>query len=414
MRVLAICYEDPSRILGGMGMHVRELYREMAKIDGVEIDLLVDGEKEGSIEYLGYTKHYSDKLVCWKPRKPDFACLAMLDIQMAKTLARLLAEGRRWDVVHCHEWNTVQIARMARDALGAPLVGTMHLCLSRLSQVENGEFNVRDMREADLYMMQQEGHLVSDPDQFILCSNSYVEVVRNQFMTSRPINMIYNGVDLTEWCPGAGRATVAREKHGLSRDRPIALYVGRVATMKGIQHLITRSADVDDGWQIVVAGEVNANSEEEADQWDITKRLKSHAKLCPHRFKWLGFQHGRDLKDLYAAADAVIMPSIHEPFGIVALEAMAMGTPLISTEVDGLREVVVGDDGEEYAMIIPHGKPSAIGAALDVLKDAGVRDTLRKLGLERARHFSWSEAARKTVSVYRDAIDSASVLCQSN
>ena len=73
IRVLAICMEDPVRILGGMGRHIRELYRVMSQRDDVEIDLLTDGEGDGPVNYMDYTKHHADKLLCWKPRKPDFA-----------------------------------------------------------------------------------------------------------------------------------------------------------------------------------------------------------------------------------------------------------------------------------------------------------------------------------------------------
>jgi len=403
LKVLAICYEDPERILGGMGMHVRELYRAMSKRDDVAIDLLTDGEREGSVDYLGFRKHYSDKLACWKPRRPDFACLSLLDIQMLRTLLRLFAEGHRWDLVHVHEWNSLQVAKTARDALGVPMVGTMHLCLTALAQQENPAIDYGSLREADLYMMNQEGALVCEVDDLILCSGSYVDTVRRTFLTDRPVTMIPNGIDLDEWNPGAGDRDRGRAANVLDRDRPVALYVGRIATMKGIQHVLEVVESTDTGWQIAAAGEVNANNEEEREGWELTQRLRAAEREHPERFRWLGFRHGQRLRDLYAAADVVIMPSTHEPFGIVALEAMAMGAPLISTEVDGLGEIVAPEGGDEYAMIIPPRSPAAIIAALDELKDPAKRDELRQLGRRRARDYSWQTAADATVDVYHQA-----------
>lgn len=410
IKVLAICHEDPELILGGMGMHVRELYRSMAGRGDVEIDLLTTGPGEGSRRYLGFTKYQNDKLVCWKPRHGDLACLLFQDIQLMRTLAQLLAQGRRWDVIHSHEWGAVQVARMARDALNVPLVSTMHLCMNALVEIDagpmfDGDHLTGKWSEGDLYMRQQEGHLVvSDPDELILCSQAYVDLARKVFMTERPINMVHNGIDTRVWHPYAGDGVQAVRKHSLSRERPIALYVGRIAEMKGIRPLLDAVEATDSGYQVVLVGEVNANSDEIREKWDVTQKIRALEKAYPERLKWLGFNHGQDLFDLYAAAQVVLMPSIHEPFGLVALEAMAMGVPLISTEVDGLGEIVC-DGADEYAMIIPPNSPQSILQALLELKDDAVRDELASLGLKRARHFTWKKCADQTVDVYRKAIE---------
>jgi glycosyltransferase involved in cell wall biosynthesis len=402
IRVLAICQEDPHNLLGGMGMHVRELYRAMARREDVEIDLLTAGSGEGVIEIDGYRKHQSDKLVCWKPRSPNLAALLSADLQLARTLTQLLAQGRRWDVVHTHEWNTIQIARMARDALQVPLVGTMHLCITRLAQVDAAPAGVPS--ECDLYLMQQEGNLVCDPSELILCSHAYVRQVRETFMTDRPINMIYNGIDRERWFRQAGDGDRARFQHGLPKERPLALYVGRIATMKGITSLLDAVEAEDNGYCVVVCGEVNANSEAEKEGWAVTKRLRSLEACYPWRFRWLGFRHGQELLDLYAAADVGLMPSIHEPFGIAALEHLAMGVPLISTEADGLGEVVV-DGAEEFGIIIPARSSRAIVQALQLrrsLSDEQV-EGMRREGYRRCQAFTWERAAEQTVKVYHQA-----------
>jgi len=401
LRVLVLCHEDPHHLLGGMGMHVRELYREMAQREDVEIDLLVIGPGEGAQQIDGYTKHTNDKLVCWKPRSPDLGSLLTADIQLARTLMQLIAQGKRWDVIHTHEWNTMQIARMARDALQIPLVGTMHLCITKLMQVDEGPKRKGPMSECDLYLMQQEGHLVCDPHEFILCSKSYVEQVRETFMTDRPINMIYTGIDREQWFRKAGDPVRARAENGLPEDRPLALYVGRIATMKGISHILDAIEAEDTGHCVVVCGEVNANSEDEKENWTVTRRLRALEASCPRRFRWLGFKHGQELLDIYSAADVGLMPSIHEPFGIAALEHLAMGVPLIATEVDGLGEVVV-DGAEEFGIIIPPRSPSAIIAALKLRASLSSDqvESMRQDGYRRCRAFTWSAAATQTMKVY--------------
>ena len=403
LKVLAVCHEDPKYILGGMGMHVRELYRTMAARDDVEIDLLTSGPGEGAQEDFGFTRDLSDKLICFKPRAANLAALLFADIQMLKTLNRLIATGKRWDLVHCHEWNSVQISRFARDTLGIPMVGTLHLCMSKLC-----EDSEPDLSEGHVYMLNQEGKLVVESDEFIACSRAYERLLKKQFMTERPMHVIYNGINLEEWHPEAGvaergRWMVSSDNH--EKGRLIALFVGRIAEMKGIIPLLDAIEAKDNGYKYVLCGAVNANTPEDAEQWEVTQRIRKLCEEIPQRLIWLDFRHGQELKDLYAAADVVVMPSIHEPFGIVALEAMAMGTPLIATEVNGLGEIVCDNDGNEYAMIIEPNSPEHILAALEELKNEESRSELRSLGLERAGAFDWHVAATETVNIYRKLLE---------
>lgn len=406
LRVLAICHEDPAWILGGMGMHCRELYRHMSKRDDVEIDFVTNGPGEGVEEFAGFRKHQADKLVCYKPRTADLSSFLFSDLQMSRTLMRMIASGQRWDLVHEHEWTSVQLGRMVRDALRIPLVGTMHLCITKLAMVEAPECmsTIADWPEIEFYLRQQEGNLISDPDETILCSHAYVRIVRETFLTRRPIHMIHNGIDAEVWHPFAGDGERAKQAHGLDPDRLLGLYVGRIATMKGIVPLLEAIESNDTGWQIVIVGTVNANSDEEKEAWEVTQRLRELEAEHPERIKWIDFKHGQALHDLYTAADAVIMPSTHEPFGIVALEAMASGCPLLSTRVDGLGEIV--DDGlEEYALIVPPNDPRSIVAGLHELRDPDFRETLARKGLSRIRAFTWEAAADKTIEVYRQALE---------
>lgn len=413
LRVLAICKEDPAHILGGMGRHVRELYRAMSRLPGVQVDLLTSGPGEGSNPYLGFTKHQANKHVCFKPPAPGMSSYLIDDLQLAKTLTRLIADGHRWDVIHAHEWGSVQIARLARHVLQVPQVNTMHLCITHLSTMDACPTDqVGVPAEPTLYLWQQEGNLICDPDELILCSQAYVKLIRHTFMTSRPINLIVNGIDRDDWNPGRGDKYRAQSEYRLDPSRPMALFVGRIADMKGIRPLLDAVEYGDTGWCVVLCGEVNANTAEQREAWDVTKRIKDLIERMPERLRWVGFRHGEELHDLYAAADVVIMPSIHEPFGIVALEAMASGAPLIATEVDGLGEIVNDDQGKEYALIIGPDDPGQIRDALALCTDPAVRRELRDLGLERAQAFDWHEVAKQTVGVYKRALQGGHHACE--
>jgi glycosyltransferase involved in cell wall biosynthesis len=253
--------------------------------------------------------------------------------------------------------------------------------------------------ESSIYQWQQEGRLVYEPDEFIVCSEAYRKLIRDLFMTERSINMIYNGIRTDEWNSGAGNSFRAKHRHGLY-ERPIALFVGRIAEQKGIVPILDAVEDHDNGYQVVLSGEVNAATATARDEWSVTKRIKKLCEAYPERIKWVGFNHGQDLFDLYSAAAVALMPSLHEPFGIAALEAMAMGAPLIATESDGLGEIV-RDREQEYALII---EPHQISEALEYLKNESRKKELIDLGLQRAREFTWSEASKKTLAIYRSLI----------
>lgn len=413
IRVLAICHEDPEYILGGMGMHVRELYRVMAKRPDVEIDLLTTGIGEGVKIYNGYRKHVSDKLVCWKPRVPNNSSLLISDIQLMKTLLRLVNEGYKWDVVHAHEWNTMQIAWMVRDCLKIPLVTTMHLCISKLQEIEECKVDFKGEKESyseeTMYLRQQEAHLITSSDQTIVCSNSYAKMLKKMFMLDvikRDLNVIYNGICKRLWNPSLGSADRAKREYDLP-DRPIILFVGRIADMKGIRVILDMIEETKFNIKFctVLCGEVNANTKEEKEAWDVTKRIKRLEKSKPNLLRWVGFKHGEDLRDLYKVASLVIMPSLHEPFGIVALEAMAMGVPVISTEVDGLGEIVIDDKGNEYAMIIPAGSFQTLLIAIDFLLSNELnRQELIELGFKRIKAFNWEKIVEQTIDVYKKVL----------
>lgn len=405
IRVLAVCHESPDLILGGMGMHIRELYRHMALRDDVEIDLLTSGPGEGDRLYDGYNYRNSHKLLPWKPNTPDVPSMLVCDLQLEKTLLRLAYEGHKWDVVHIHEWPSLQLGWQVRDAFNIPLVSTMHLCITRLMDVEGADITSSPLPELTKYLMNQECRLVGDSDALILCSDAYRSAVKETFFLERHIDVIHNGIDTAVWHPSAGDASRARSVFNIPNDRPVALFVGRIATMKGIIQILDLVEREDTGFRIVLCGEVNTHSEKEKENWFVTKRIRELQERFSERLMWVGFQKDDDLRDLYACATVGLMPSTHEPFGLVSLEHMAMGNPLICTEVDGLGEIVIDDNGNEYAMICRQDNVDDISSGLKMLHDVCNREKLRELGLKRAHDFDWNVAVTKTVDIYHRVID---------
>lgn len=410
IKILGVCYEDPEVKIGGMGRHVGELYRHMAMRDDVDIHLLTSGPDVGPKQHDGYTKHYTDKLVAYKPRNPNLPSHLFADIQAARTLMKLLAEGATWDVVHIHDWNCVQVGRAMRDALGIPMVGTMHLSLTHL--METGGVYDQGVTEDELYTMQMEGHLVADTDKLILCSWAFARIVRQVFMIERPVDVIPNGIDVGYWRPVEASEDF-KDMYGIPRGRKIALFVGRIADMKGIREILEAVEAEDNGYCIVLCGDVNADTDEIKESWDVTVKIRELEARYPNRLRWVGFHNDETLRKFYSIANVGLMPSVHEPFGIVALEFMAMGVPLICSERDGLREIVIDGDGEEYALII---EPTAkqINQALKQISPWSTGSDLAIQGFRRAKQFDWHTVAKQTVEVYRRVVHDHADRCNNS
>jgi len=378
MNILMVCMEDPWDILGGRGVAVREMSQALAK-QGHEVTVACSGEKGGKIK--GVRKVVSDKLICWKPRNANVSSLLAMDVQMFRSIAKLLATGERWDVVHVHDWDAVQTGRCIRDALEIPMVGSLHLSMTYLNR--DGQATITDDL---LYCMQQEAHLVADSDALIVSSAAYADLVRRHFMVERKVDVVPNGIDTKWW-----------KANGTPRAENLALFVGRIAEMKGVREIL-EAVEAGTDYMVWLVGEVNANTEEEKESWPLTRKIR--ALEAEGKLSWMGFKDHKELRKLYSMATVGLMPSVHEPFGIAALEHMAMGVPLISSERGGLREIVVDKQGAEYALII-EPDPQQIRAALEMCKDEGVRKSLSAAGVKRAREFSWPAAAEKLVEIYR-------------
>lgn len=183
-----------------------------------------------------------------------------------------------------------------------------------------------------------------------------------------------------------------RAKHELPQR--FILYLGTLEPRKGIDTLIDAVAALpaETSVPLVLAGKKGW-------YWDrIQARIQ--ANNLQNRVQLLGYVHDDELPVLYSAASVFAFPSRYEGFGLPVLEAMACGTPVITTNVSSLPEVV-GD----AAILVPPDQPEALSRALhDVLSHETFAHTLRDAGRARARYFSWERAARETIAVYRKAL----------
>jgi len=207
------------------------------------------------------------------------------------------------------------------------------------------------------------------------------------------VAVIHNGVDADAFARTERRDVLAR--HGV--HPPYALFVGRISEQKGIFGLLEAADALPEGVELVLC----ASS---PDTPELQARLAAAVVGRP-RIRWINAMLPvEEVVQLYSHAAVFVCPSIYEPFGLINLEAMACGTPVVASRVGGIPEVVV--DGETGLLVEP-GDPAALAAALRrVLDDPARAARMGEAGRRRVEaHFSWDRIAERTMEIYRQAIE---------
>ena len=208
------------------------------------------------------------------------------------------------------------------------------------------------------------------------------------------VAVTYLGTDQAVFHPGAagGRAEALRIRYGV--QRPYVLYLGKLEPRKNLPALVRAFDAVAEQFpdhQLVLGGNPG---------WDVEAIYGAAVEArCAGRIRFPGFVEEADLPALYAGADLFVYPSSYEGFGFPVLEAMASGTPVITSDVSSLPEVA-GDAG----LLVDPADVDALAAAIhSILSDGELRRKMRIQGLQQARQFTWEETARQTLEIYREA-----------
>ncbi|MFD9738660.1 glycosyltransferase family 4 protein [Umezawaea sp. NPDC059074] len=396
MRVLMLSWEYPPVVVGGLGRHVHAVATQLAA-QGHEVVVLCR-QPSGSDAITHPTSDAVSEGVRLIRVGEDPAHLVFERDLVAWTLAMGhamtragLALLRSWkpDVVHAHDWLVTHPAVALAEAFSVPLVATVHATEAGrhsgwLSQVLNQQVH------------SVEWWLANRADSLITCSAAMRTEVAHLFeVEPSGITVLHNGIEPRRWKVRPAEVAAAREKYSPHGD-PLLLFFGRLEWEKGVQDLLAalpRIRRAHRGTRLVVAGEGSHTA------W-LAEQARKHK--VRRAVDFVGHLSDRELRAVLAAADAVVLPSKYEPFGIVALEAAAAGTPLVASTAGGLGEVV--RDGDTGLSFTP-GDVDGIGVAVrSVLADpAGAARRARAAKTRLATDFDWAKIAAGTVEVYRNA-----------
>jgi glycogen synthase len=386
MRALLISWEYPPVIEGGLGRHVRKLSEHLVR-EGVEVHVLTRGGGRLPVEEErhGVAVH--------RVREPPFpkdvsAFVRWVDAMNTdmRELGFELSEELEFDLVHSHDWLVAGAAEAIARGLARPWLVTVHA-------TEFGRHQGWVQNHPQSHIHAAERAMVRRADQVITCSRYMRSHVARVFgASSTGITVIPNGIDPRDLEPVVSDLEALRARYA-DPDERLVLLVGRLVYEKGFHLALDALAPVIRSLgdvRFVVAGTGTAEAE--------LKRQARRLGLARHG-SFLGWVGDDMLHSLYRVADLCIVPSIYEPFGLVALEAMASGCLCVVADTGGLREVVPGDG--TVGLRFPSRDSAALGAVLgQVLTDDAARAQLISEAREHVLRFDWVEVARRTREVY--------------
>jgi glycogen synthase len=398
MKVLELTREYPPHVYGGAGVHVEHLSRELAKLVEVEVRCFGDQKDPGG---------------AGRPRVRGFgewaSSLAELDPRLRKAVAPLTVDlamaalPADADVVHCHTWYSMMAGLWMKTLYGIPLVCTTH------SLEPLRPWKAEQLGRGYALSLWIERTALEAADAVIAVSRgTRREVLECYKIPEERVHVIHNGVDTEVFRPSDPAPVL--EKHGIPREKPYLLFVGRITRQKGVIHLVNALRHVDPSLQAVLCAGA-PDTPEIGEEMERAVRELAKRRSGVHWVREM--VPVPDLVRFYSGAALFVCPSVYEPFGIINLEAMAAGSPVVASKVGGIPEAVL--DGETGILVPFESRPPPdfeprdparfagdLAAAVNRLwGDEGLRRRMREAGRRRVvEMFSWSRIARQTVALF--------------
>ena len=380
MRVGLLTREYPPDVYGGAGVHVEFLARELTPL--VDLEVHSWGEGRG----VGVVRHRP-----WAALDTANDALRTFSVDLAMTAG---VEGR--ELVHSHTWYANLGGHLAKLLHGVPHVVTAH------SLEPLRPWKAEQLGGGYALSSWAERTAIESADAVIAVSGAMREDILGCYPTLDParVHIVHNGIDTTLYRPDQG--TDVLERIGLDTKRPFVLFVGRITRQKGVPHLLRAVRDIDPSAQVVLCAGAPDTPEIDREFRELYEDL-SRTREGVH---WIPQMLPRpEVMQLLTHAAAFVCPSVYEPLGIVNLEAMACGTPVVASRVGGIPEVV--DDGRTGLLVdVDDGFEASLAQALDsVIGDPETARRMGEAGRERAvEEFGWDAVARRTVRLYEETL----------
>ena len=384
---------------GGMNVYVRELTRQLGQM-GIHVDVFTRSQDD-HVPHVLHELGYGNRVV-HVPAGPEHPVpkqeLADYVPQFVEGVKHFACEkGIKYDVIHSHYWMSGIAAGALSEAWGGtPIVHMFHT----LGEMKNRIARTEAEREGE-YRIEGEKQVLRRVDRVIVATIAELTQLRFLYRANASkLVVIPPGVDVSHFYPIP--ADEAKLYVGLKPEDRMVLFVGRIEPLKGVDTLIQAmsSLQLQERQRVhlaIIGGDPAASPRE------MSGEMARLQKLCDdlsvgQTVVFLGKRDQDKLPYYYSAAELVVMPSHYESFGMVALEAMACGTPVIASEVGGLAYLV--KDGET-GFTIPDQEPDMLCEKISwLLNDHDLHAAMSQRAVEYAQAYAWEKIARQIVAVY--------------
>jgi glycogen(starch) synthase len=387
LRILMFTWEYPPRIIGGIARVVEGLSKALTR-QGAEVHVITN-EMPGSPFEENDEGVFIHRVAISSPAPNFHTWVLLMNHYFAKRAGLLQKEVGRFDIVHAHDWLVLPCASESKSFFGCTMVSTLHsLEYKRAGGVTSPEGH---MIESFEWWLTYESSLI------IVCSDAMKQDTKWKYQVPDPkIWVIPIGLDPGKFLTAHPDKDRVRERVGVSKSDKMILFVGRLTHQKGCEFLIraipsvvkyhnVRLVIVGDGY---MRGELEYVAQTTGEGW---------------RIRFMGFIPDSDVVDLMMSADVMVIPSVYEPFGVVALEAMAARVPIVASDVDGLAEIV---KHEHNGILVFPRDPSSISWGISrIFSDPGNTQRLVENGTrELSRKYTWDAVAALTLECYKKVL----------
>lgn len=386
---------------GGMNVYVRELTRQLGKM-GIHVDVFTRSQDD-HVPHVLHELGYGNRVV-HVPAGPEHPLpkqeLADYIPEFVDGIQAFACEkGIKYDIIHSHYWMSGIAAASLSDLwAGTPIIHMFHT----LGEMKNRIARSEAEREGE-YRVNGEKQVLRRANRVVVATLAELTQLRFLYKAdSSKMTIIPPGVDLSHFYPIP--SDEAKVYVGLKPEDRMVLFVGRIEPLKGVDTLINAMCclQLDDTSRpvhlAIIGGDPSASRE------DMTVEMKRLQTLCDElvlgqTVVFLGKRDQDKLPYFYSAAEVLVMPSHYESFGMVALEAMACGTPVIASEVGGLAYLV--RDGET-GFTIPAEEPDTLCEKLTwLLNDQELHTRMSSQAAKYAQDYAWDKIADQIVNEYK-------------
>jgi D-inositol-3-phosphate glycosyltransferase len=384
-----------------MNVYIRDLTRELGR-RGIGVDVFTRSQDE-HVPHVLHDLGYGNRIV-HIPAGPEHPLARTELLQHIPTFVKgikLFAEAKnlRYDLLHAHYWLSGQAGLELRGTWGVPLIQMFHTLALMKNRVARDQLEREPSERIEI-----ETRLLREADKVVAATQAEVAQIQwlYQVSTERVV-VIPPGVDTGHFYPIS--ADEAKEYIGVPLEKRMILFVGRIETLKGIDTLLRAASALkeeglfceEDACLAIIGGEADVSPEKLSVEMARLTQLSEELGL-EGIVRFLGRREQDTLPYYYSAAEVVVVPSHYESFGLVALEAMACGSPVVASETGGLAFLI--KDGET-GFHVPAGDVDALKSRLEtILMDDVLRDRLGRQAAAYAKGYDWSQISDKILDLY--------------